>query len=87
MPFDISSLKLVSKRDPYKPCFKSLPCLFPFLGIVLVTDAIAAMGLPPGRHHLGTMEINIEKNRATLVGTNTLAGRFAFCSCNYFICR
>ena len=38
------------------------------------------MGLPPGRHHLGTMEVNIEKNRATLVGTNTLAGRLAdFC--------
>ena len=49
---------------------------FIFLGIVLVTDAIAAMGLPPGRHYLGTMEVNIEKNRATLVGTNTLAGRF-----------
>jgi len=43
-------------------------------GIVLVTDAIAAMGLPPGKHYLGTMEVNIEKNRATLVGTSTLAG-------------
>ncbi|XP_065058864.1 N-acetylglucosamine-6-phosphate deacetylase-like [Rhopilema esculentum] len=43
-------------------------------GLVLVTDAIAAMGLPPGEHLLGTMKVNIEKNRATLVGTNTLAG-------------
>eukprot|EP00794_Sanderia_malayensis_P007315 gene7312-8133_t len=43
-------------------------------GIVLVTDAISAMGLPPGRHMLGTMSVNIEKNRVTLDGTNTLAG-------------
>ena len=42
------------------------------------------MGLPPGRHHLGTMEVNIEKNRATLVGTSTLAGRLADLLVNIF---
>ena len=40
-------------------------------GVVLVTDAIAAMGLDPGRYHLGTMEVEIT-DRATIVGTETL---------------
>ena len=44
-------------------------------GLVLITDAIAAMGLPPGRHLLGTMEVDIDTKRAYLVGTKTLAGR------------
>ncbi len=43
-----------------------------------MTDAISAMGLPPGQHHLGNMAVTIsEQHRVTLTGTDTLAGRCA----------
>lgn len=44
-------------------------------GLVLITDAIAALGLPPGLHKLGPMQVEIDHEKATLQGTNTLAGR------------
>ncbi|KJE93396.1 n-acetylglucosamine-6-phosphate deacetylase [Capsaspora owczarzaki ATCC 30864] len=44
---------------------------------VLVTDAIAAMGLPPGEYHLGAMRVQIANNKATVHGTDTLAGSIA----------
>jgi len=56
----------------------SLICdTFPYFstGLVLVTDAIAALGLPPGLHKLGPMQVEINHEKATLLGTNTLAGR------------
>mmetsp|Transcript_50694 Transcript_50694/g.108021 ORF Transcript_50694/g.108021 Transcript_50694/m.108021 type:complete len:574 (-) Transcript_50694:223-1944(-) len=43
-------------------------------GCVLVTDAMAAMGLGDGDHHLGSMEVCVKGGRATLAGTDTLAG-------------
>eukprot|EP00051_Salpingoeca_urceolata_P001075 m.38401 g.38401 ORF g.38401 m.38401 type:complete len:518 (-) comp11181_c0_seq1:251-1804(-) len=44
-------------------------------GAVLVTDAIAAMGLPPGRHSLGRQSVHKDHdNRVTVEGTDTLAG-------------
>jgi len=46
-------------------------------GLVLVTDAIAALGLPPGLHKLGPMQVEINQEKATLLGTNTLAGSIA----------
>lgn len=46
-------------------------------GLVLVTDAIAALGLPPGLHKLGPMQVEINDEKATLLGTNTLAGSIA----------
>ena len=42
---------------------------------MLITDAIAALGLPPGLHKLGPMKVEIDHEKATLQGTNTLAGR------------
>jgi len=48
---------------------------FSSTGLVLVTDAIAALGLPPGLHKLGPMQVEINQEKATLLGTNTLAGR------------
>jgi N-acetylglucosamine-6-phosphate deacetylase len=44
-------------------------------GAILVTDAMAAMGLPPGNHNLGTMSVTVDGGKAYLNGTNTLAGR------------
>ena len=41
-----------------------------------MTDAIPAMGLPPGRHHLGTQQVEIVGNKAVLVGTDSLCGRY-----------
>ncbi|XP_073252993.1 N-acetylglucosamine-6-phosphate deacetylase-like [Porites lutea] len=46
-------------------------------GLVLITDAIAALGLPPGLHKLGPMKVEIDHEKATLQGTNTLAGSIA----------
>ena len=43
-------------------------------GCVLVTDAMAALGLDDGEHTLGNMKVNIRGDRATLPGTETLAG-------------
>lgn len=45
------------------------------LGIVLVTDAIAAMGLGEGLHQLGTMMVEVKQRAARLPGKDTLAGR------------
>lgn len=46
-------------------------------GLVLVTDAIAAMGLPPGRHTLGQQVIEIQGLHAYVAGTRTLSGSIA----------
>lgn len=42
--------------------------------VVLITDAIAAMGLGDGDHSLGSVAVTVIGNRATTKGTNTLAG-------------
>ena len=39
-----------------------------FSGLVLVTDAIAAMGLAPGRHTLGQQVIEIQGLHAYVAG-------------------
>ncbi len=46
---------------------------------MLVTDAIAAMGLQPGIHHLGKVSVELdEHHRANVLGDkSTLAGRYA----------
>uniref|UniRef100_A0A8C9XMD9 N-acetylglucosamine-6-phosphate deacetylase n=1 Tax=Sander lucioperca TaxID=283035 RepID=A0A8C9XMD9_SANLU len=46
-------------------------------GLVLVTDAITAMGLPPGRHTLGQQVIEIQGLHAYVAGTKTLCGSIA----------
>ncbi|XP_072273742.1 N-acetylglucosamine-6-phosphate deacetylase isoform X2 [Pyxicephalus adspersus] len=46
-------------------------------GLILVTDAITAMGLGPGKHTLGQQEILIDGLNAYVVGTHTLAGSIA----------
>ncbi|CAG02276.1 unnamed protein product, partial [Tetraodon nigroviridis] len=46
-------------------------------GLVLVTDAITAMGLPPGRHSLGQQVIEIQGLHAYVAGTDTLSGSIA----------
>ena len=43
-------------------------------GCVLVTDAMSAMGLGDGTHSLGAMAVDMKGDRATLTGTDTLAG-------------
>ncbi|KAG9279207.1 N-acetylglucosamine-6-phosphate deacetylase [Astyanax mexicanus] len=46
-------------------------------GLVLVTDAVPAMGLPAGRHTLGQQEIHIQGLHAYVAGTTTLSGSIA----------
>jgi len=43
-------------------------------GLVLVTDALSAIGLPDGIHHLGDKKIEIKHSKAYIVNTNTLCG-------------
>lgn len=46
----------------------ALTSLTLFSGLVLVTDAITAMGLPPGRHTLGQQVIEIQGLHAYVAG-------------------
>uniref|UniRef100_A0A4W3HI21 N-acetylglucosamine-6-phosphate deacetylase n=1 Tax=Callorhinchus milii TaxID=7868 RepID=A0A4W3HI21_CALMI len=47
-------------------------------GLVLVTDAVAAMGLPTGQHTLGQQIIHIDEElHAYVAGTKTLCGSIA----------
>ncbi len=43
-------------------------------GLVLITDAIEAFGLPPEGCRLGSMDLDIIDGRAFIKGTNTIAG-------------
>lgn len=46
-------------------------------GLVLVTDAISALGLKDGIHKLGQLEIEVRHSRAYIAGTDTLCGSIA----------
>lgn len=43
-------------------------------GMILVTDAMEALGLPNGKYQLGTMEVEVNNGEAYLAGTRTIAG-------------
>jgi N-acetylglucosamine-6-phosphate deacetylase len=45
------------------------------LGVVLVTDAMRAMGLPDGQYTFGKQNIEVRDRRVLVAGTDTLAGR------------
>lgn len=46
-------------------------------GLVLVTDAISAMGLEEGLHHIGKFAVEVRNSRAYVAGTTTLCGSIA----------
>lgn len=46
-------------------------------GLILVTDAISAMGLEDGTHFIGTFSIDVRRGQAYITGTNTLCGSVA----------
>nr|CAG4649338.1 EOG090X06GX [Scapholeberis mucronata] len=46
-------------------------------GLVLVTDAMSALGLEPGRYKLGHQDVDVKSNCAVLAGTTTLCGAVA----------
>lgn len=48
-----------------------------FAGLVLVTDAISAMGLEEGTHHIGQLAIEVREGKAFVSGTSTLCGSIA----------
>lgn len=43
-------------------------------GLVLITDAMEALGQPPGIYHLGDMTVEVGSTAAHILGTQTLAG-------------
>lgn len=46
-------------------------------GLVLVTDAISALGLEEGIHRIGQMEMEVRDGKAYVANTNTLCGSIA----------
>lgn len=52
--------------------------LLSLAGLVLVTDAITAMGLPPGRHSLGQQAIEIRGLHAYVAGLFHVETTFSF---------
>uniref|UniRef100_A0A1A9WHR8 N-acetylglucosamine-6-phosphate deacetylase n=1 Tax=Glossina brevipalpis TaxID=37001 RepID=A0A1A9WHR8_9MUSC len=46
-------------------------------GLCLVTDAISALGLEEGIHHLGELNLEVKKGKAFIAGTDTLCGSIA----------
>nr|XP_012997140.1 N-acetylglucosamine-6-phosphate deacetylase isoform X4 [Cavia porcellus] len=46
-------------------------------GLVLITDAVPALGLGNGRHTLGQMEVEVDGLMACIAGTKTLCGSIA----------
>lgn len=46
-------------------------------GLILVTDAISAMGLEEGTHRIGQYSIEVRNHKAFISGTNTLCGSIA----------
>ncbi|KAA0184014.1 hypothetical protein HAZT_HAZT002964 [Hyalella azteca] len=45
--------------------------------LVLITDAMAALGLGEGEHNIGQLAVEVRGRRAFLPGTDTLAGSIA----------
>ena len=43
-------------------------------GLILVTDAIQALGMQPGIYRLGDVEVEVKEDKATVVGSDTIAG-------------
>ena len=82
-----SAVCMAYKSHPHGECRSSWLVFFLYLkllikyiisimqtGCVLVTDAMAAMGLGDGEHSLGDMSVFIQGDRVTLLGTDILAG-------------
>lgn len=46
-------------------------------GLILVTDAISALGLEEGIHQLGQFNIEVRGGKAYIAGTETLCGSIA----------
>lgn len=46
-------------------------------GLCLVTDAISALGLEEGIHHIGQFKLEVKDSKAFVAGTDTLCGSIA----------
>lgn len=42
--------------------------------VALITDAMAATGMPDGEYHLGSLGVTVNAGRAVVAGTDTIAG-------------
>lgn len=64
-------------------CYLHLLCTYMFclfyanLGLVLVTDAMSAMGLKEGTYCIGESVVEVTNDRAVIAGTDTLSGSIA----------
>lgn len=47
------------------------------LGLVIVTDAISALGLQDGNYTIGQKMVEVKNDKAFIAGTNTLCGSIA----------
>ncbi|ALC49382.1 CG17065 [Drosophila busckii] len=46
-------------------------------GLILVTDAISALGLEDGIHHIGQLPLEVKQGKAFVAGSDTLCGSIA----------
>lgn len=46
-------------------------------GLIIVTDAISALGLSDGVHYIGQFAIQVKNAKAIIAGTDTLCGSIA----------
>ena len=53
-------------------------------GLILVTDAIVALGMGDGIHKFGSQSIRVVGLNATIDGTDIAAGRFEFSLDEYY---
>lgn len=69
------TLEIIADGVHIHPALISLVATLAPDRLVLVTDAIAATGTPPGRHRLGPLEVVVSNGRAVLAGQEeTVAG-------------
>jgi N-acetylglucosamine-6-phosphate deacetylase len=69
------SVELVSDGVHVHPAVISLVANLAAERLVLVTDAIGPAGAPPGRYHLGPVEVLVSEDRSVLAdGSGTVAG-------------
>lgn len=55
-------------------------------GLVLVTDAVTAMGLPPGRHTLGQQQIDIQGLHAYVAGLHQMNPNVSISVKRFIVC-
>src|SRR5699024_9283816 len=71
---DRAVLELIMDGTHVHPAIYRTVCGVSERRLALVTDAMAAAGMPDGRYRLGTLDVEVRDGIATLAGTGTRTG-------------